>query len=251
MFDCGGQYGHPQVQPFSLNTPDLCRNTSTVYVPPVTKAVQVIQIPDNTPIQIHNCLIETTTSVGYCGNTGFSHAAHARRTIDERVLYPSSLECMHAVEKDEMQFTVPKFGMARAFRITVPLTQGVSNFEEFSVGYSTIDSDCRGQPFQSPAEKYVAKAVVRVEGKIRVTTQTAKLINNRASLVITVKIIFDRSNAETKHIWQPKGKSVVAKIYADIKNEYEYYTDPIFGVFVANKSHIPENTCETARRVWS
>ena len=29
MYDCGGQYGHPQVQPFSLNTPDHCRNTST------------------------------------------------------------------------------------------------------------------------------------------------------------------------------------------------------------------------------
>ena len=99
MYDCGGQYGHPQVQPFSLNTPDQCRNTSTVYLPPVPKSVQDIQIPDNTPIQVHNCLIETTTSVGYCGNTGFSDVAHAMRTIDERVIYPSSLECMHAVEK--------------------------------------------------------------------------------------------------------------------------------------------------------
>ena len=34
MYDCGGQYGQPQVQLFSLNTPDLCRNTSTVYLPP-------------------------------------------------------------------------------------------------------------------------------------------------------------------------------------------------------------------------
>ena len=119
-----------------------------------------------------------------------------------------------------MKFTVPKFGTARAFRITVPLTQGVSKFEEFSVGYSTINSDCRGQPFQSPDEQYVAKAVVRVEGKIKVTTKTAKLINNRSSLVISDKIIFDRSNAETEHTWQPKGKSVTAKIYADAKNEF-------------------------------
>ena len=149
---------------------------------------------------------------------------------------------MYAIERNEMQFTVPKFGTARAFRITVPLTQGQSNFEEFSVGYSTIDSDCRGQPFQSPDEQYVAKAVVRVEGKIKVTTRTAKLINNRASLVITDKIVFDRSNAETEHIWEPKGKSVTAKIYEDAKNEFEYYTDPVFWVFVANKSDIPENT---------
>ena len=150
-----------------------------------------------------------------------------------------------------MQFTVPQFGTARAFKITVPLTQGQSNFEEFSVGYSTIDSDCRGQPFQSPDEQYVAKAVVRVEGKIKVTTRTAKLVNNRASLVITDKIMFDRSNAETEHIWEPKGTSVTAKVYADAKNEFEFYTDPVFGVFVANKSDIPENTCETARKVWS
>ena len=89
----------------------------------------------------------------------------------------------------------------------------------------------------------MAKAVVRVEGKIKVTTRTAKLVNNRAALVITDKIMFDRSNAETEHIWEPKGKSVTAKIYADAKNEFEFYTDPVFGVFVANKSDIPKNTC--------
>ena len=61
------------------------------------------------------------------------------RTIDERGLYPSSLECMNAAQANEMQFTVPQFGTAKAFRITVPLTQGRSTFEEFSVGYSTID----------------------------------------------------------------------------------------------------------------
>ena len=83
MYDCGGQYGHPQVQPFSLNTTDHCRNTSTLYLPPMPKSVQVVQIPDNTPIQVHNCLIETSTSVGYYGNTGFTHVAHEMRTIDE------------------------------------------------------------------------------------------------------------------------------------------------------------------------
>ena len=70
----------------------------------------------------------------------------------------------------------------------------------------------------------------------------AKLINNRAALVITDKIQFDRSDDETEHIWKPRGKSVTAKIYANAKNNFKFYTDPVFGVFVANKSDIPENT---------
>ena len=45
----------------------------------------------------------------------------------------------------------------------------------------------------------------------------AKLINNRAALVITDKIQFDRSDDETEHIWKPRGKSVTGKIYANAK----------------------------------
>ena len=80
--------------------------------------------------------------------------------------------------------------------------------------------------------------------------RTAKLVDDRNSLVITDKIIFSRSSAD-KHVWKPTGKSVPARIYAEAKNRYEYYKDPIFGVFVANKSDIPANTCPTARSVWS
>ena len=42
MYHCGGQYGQPQVQPFSLNTLDLCRNTSTVYLSPQATSIQVV-----------------------------------------------------------------------------------------------------------------------------------------------------------------------------------------------------------------
>ena len=144
----------------------------------------------------------------------------------------------------------PPFGYAKASRLTVPLIQGHANFEEYLVGYATITSDCRGQPFTAPDKTYVAKAIVRVEGSVKVMTRTAKLVDDRNSLVITDKIIFNRSSAD-KHVWKPTGKSVAARIYAEAKNSYEYYKDPIFGVFVANKSDIPANTCQTARSVWS
>ena len=108
----------------------------------------------------------------------------------------------------------------------------------------------RVSTFTAPDKTYVAKAIVRVEGSIKVMTRTAKLVDDRNSLVITDKIIFNRSSAD-KHVWKPTGKSVAARIYAEAKNSYEYYKDPIFGVFVANKSDIPANTCQTARSVWS
>jgi hypothetical protein len=174
----------------------------------------------------------------------------AASLVSKKVLSHSSPECLHAVKKSEMQFSLPLFGSAKASRLTVPLTQGHSTFEEYLVGYATINSDCRGQPFTAPDDTYVDKAIVRVEGTIKVVTRTAKLINNRASLVITDKIMFNRSDAD-EHVWKPRGKSVAARIYAEAKNDYDYYKDPIFGIFVANKSDIPENTCQTARSVWS
>jgi hypothetical protein len=37
-----------------------------------------------------------------------------------------------------MQFTIPAFGSAESSRLTIPLTQGQANFEEYLKGYSTI-----------------------------------------------------------------------------------------------------------------
>ena len=146
MFDCGSaQISQPLVQQYSLNTPDHCSNLSTVYFPPLPhQSIQILQIPNHTPILVHNCLIQIRTKVGYCGNLGFSHMAHAMRTLESKVLFPSSLECIHAVTKGEMQFTVPAFGSAQPSRLTIPLTQGQANFEEYLKGYSTIASDCKG-----------------------------------------------------------------------------------------------------------
>ena len=52
MFDCGStQISQPLVQQYSLNTPDLCSNSSTIYFPPLpNQSIQVLQIPNNTPI---------------------------------------------------------------------------------------------------------------------------------------------------------------------------------------------------------
>ena len=115
MYDCvSGKLGQPIVQQYSLNTPDQCSNSSTVYLPPLpNKSIQVLQIPNYTPIVIHNCLIQIKTLVGYCGNSGFTHMAHVMRTLDEKVLSPSSLECLHAVKKGEMQFTLPPLDLQK------------------------------------------------------------------------------------------------------------------------------------------
>ena len=115
MFDCGStRMSQPLVQQYNLNIPDECSNASTVYHPPQThQTVQVLQIPSFTPIAVHNCLIAVTVSVGYCGNSGFTHMAHAMRTISQKIIFPSSLECLHAVSKGVMQFTFPVFGTAK------------------------------------------------------------------------------------------------------------------------------------------
>jgi hypothetical protein len=172
------------------------------------------------------------------------------RTLEEKVLFPSSLECIHAVTKGEMQFSITSFGSAKSSRLTVPLIQGQATFEEYLKGYSIITSDCWGQPFTAPDETYVAKAIVRVEGTIKVMTRHAKLVDNQSTLVITDKIIFNRTDAD-KHNHQPTGKSVAARVYAEAKNSYEFYKDEVFGVFVANKSAIPKDSCQTAQSVWS
>ena len=101
MFDCGStQISQPLVQQYSLNTPDLCSNLSTIYFPPLpNQSIQVLQIPSNTPILVHNCLIQIKTKVGYCGNSGFAHMAHAMRTLEDKVLFPSSSKCVHAITK--------------------------------------------------------------------------------------------------------------------------------------------------------
>ena len=101
------------------------------------------------------------------------------------------------------------------------------------------------KPFTAPDKTYVARAIVRVEGRITVKTSQAKLIKDRTILVITDKISFDRTNTAA-HDNQPTGNSVAAHIYAQTKNEYETYRDDIQGIFVANKSSIPTDTCKTA-----
>ena len=111
--------------------------------------------------------------------------AHAMRTLEEKIIFPSSLECIHAVSKGEMQFSIPAFDSARSSRLSLPLTQGQASFEEYLKGYATITSDCRGEPFTAPDKTYVARAIVRVEGKINVKTSQAKLIKDRTTLVIT------------------------------------------------------------------
>ena len=246
MFDCGStRMSQPLVQQFNLNIPDECSNASTVYHPPqIDQTVQVLQIPSFSPITVHNCLIAITVSVGYCGNSGFSH------TVSQKVIFPSSLECLHAVNKGVMKFTFPVFGTAKRTRLSVPLTKGQASFEEYLVGYSTISSDCRGKPFTSSDGTYVAKAIVRLEGSITVRTNEAKLIKNRSILVITDKIQFHRSSI-ANHVNEPVGDSVAAHLYAMSKNELEVYRDVTEGLFVTNKSSIPIDTCQTAQTVWS
>ena len=252
MYDCGStQISQPQIQQYSLNTPDLCSNASQIYYPPLRhQSIQVLQIPKFTPIMVHNCLIKVKTKVGYCGNSGFAHMAHAMRTLQDTIIFPSSLECVHAINKGEMQFTIPPFGSAKSSRITVPLTQGQASFEEYLKGYSTINSDCRGEPFTAPDDTYVAKAIVRIEGTISVQTKHARLIDDRQTLVITDKVSFNRQTAANRD-HKSTGSSVTAHIYAQTKNLYEEYRDDIFGIFVANKTDIPRDACQTARSVWS
>ena len=53
------------------------------------------------------------------------------------------------------------------------------------------------------------------------------------------------------HDHQPTGTSVAAHVYAQTKNSYETYNDEVYGVFVANKSAIPKDSCQTAQSVWA
>jgi hypothetical protein len=119
------------------------------------------------------------------------------------------------------QFTLQPLVQLKPQGSQCPLLKDTAIFEEYLVGYATINSDCRGQPFTAPDDTYVAKAIVRVEGTIKVMTRTAKLINDHASLVITDKIMFSHSDAD-EHVWKPRGRSVAARNYAEAKNGYEY-----------------------------
>ena len=71
-----------------------------------------------------------------------------------------------------------------------------------------------------------------------------------STLVVTGKIQFIRSDS-VNQVNKPTGDSVAAHLYAASKNELEVYHDVAEGLFVANKSQIPQNTCETAQTIWS
>ena len=164
-------------------------------------------------------------------------------------IIPRLVDC-NEINKGIMKFSYPAVGTARRTRLSVPLTKGQAGFRGYLVGYSTISSDCRGKPFTSPDGDYVAKAIVRLEGSVNVRTYEAKLINNRSELVITDKIKFHRSDIANQ-VNEPTGDSVAAHLYNMSKNELEVYRDVAEGLFVANKSQIPVDTCETAQTVWS
>ena len=83
--------------------------------------------------------------------------AHAMRKVSSTLIYPSSVECLHAIEKGVMKFSFPPFGTAPRRRLSIPLLKGKATFEQFLTGYSTIDSDCLGKPFTAPDGEYVAK----------------------------------------------------------------------------------------------
>ena len=182
LYDCGAtSSSQPLVQQFNLNMPDPCSNASSVYLPPQTgQTIQVLQIPSFSPLTVHNCLIETSVAVGYCGFSGFTHMAHAMRTISSTLIYPSSVECLHAINKGIMKFSFPPFGSTQRTRLSIPLTKGKATFEQFLTGYSTIDSDCLSKPFTAPDGEYVAKAIVRLSGTITVRSYDAKLIHDPA-----------------------------------------------------------------------
>ena len=139
--------------------------------------------------------------------------AHALKTISSTVVYPSSVECLHAIDEGVMKFSFPKFGSAPRTRLSIPLSKGKATFEQFLVGYSTIDSDCLGSPFIAPDGKSVAKAIVRLTGTISVRTYDAKLVNDRNEIVITDKLVFNRSES-INQVNEPAGDSVTAHIYA-------------------------------------
>ena len=89
MYNCGSaKMSQPLVQQYSLNVPDHCSNSSTVYHPhKLRQSIPVLQIPSFTPLLVHNCLIEVKVKVGYCGNSGSSHNG----TCDEN---PSGENCL-------------------------------------------------------------------------------------------------------------------------------------------------------------
>ena len=73
-----------------------------------------------------------------------------------------------------MIMTIPSFGTSPSFKITQELVQGVNSWEEFSVGYSTTNSDCRSASFTPPKGKTVSRAVVKYSGTILVKKTTGQ-----------------------------------------------------------------------------
>ena len=239
------------LQQFNLNAPNPCTNASSVYHPPIIgQVIQVLQIPSFSHLSMQNCLIETKVAVAYCGFSGFAHMAHSFKTISSTVVYPSSVECLHAIAEGVMKFSYPEIGSAPRTRLSIPLLEGKASFEQFLVGFSTIDSDCLGSPFTAPNGKKVAKAIVRLTGTISVKSFNAKLVNDRKEIVITDKLTFNRTQS-IDQVNEPVGDSVTAHIYADAKNQLEIFHDLNEGLFVANRSHIPASTCDTVQTVWT
>ena len=119
---------------------------------------------------------------------------HQMRIISKKVLFPSSLKCFHAANTNVMIMTIPSFGTSPSFRITKELIQGVSSWEEFSVGYSTTNSDCRSSSFTPPKGKTVSRVVVKYSGSISVRKKTGNLVKNRTELIIPDEVIFSRKN---------------------------------------------------------
>ena len=194
LYDCGGKYSPPRLQAFSLNNPDTCSNSSTRYKTERKTRIQVVQVPKTTPIDVTSCLIKVTISVGFCGTNGISNMMHAMRIISKKVIYPTAVECIHALNTNVMVMTIPRCGTSPSFRITKDLIQGVSSWEEFSVGYSTTNSDCRSSSFTPPKGKTVSRAVVKYSGSISVRKKIGNLVKNRTELIITDEVIFSRQH---------------------------------------------------------
>ena len=252
LYDCGGKYSPPRLQAFSLNNPDTCSNSSTRYKTERKTRIQVVQVPKTTPIDVTSCLIKVTISVGFCGTNGITNMMHAMRIISKKVIYPTAVECIHALNTNVMVSTIPRYGTSPSFRITKELVQGMSSWEEFSVGYSTTNSDCRSASFTPPKGKTVSRAVVKYSGTIMVRSKRGNLVKNRTELIITDEVIFNRQSIlDRTREKKVNDHSVGATLFKSALEKYESFQDPVFGVYVIKKKDIPLTECDTARTIWT
>ena len=253
VYKCAGRAQKMSVGRYSLEAPLNCHNSSSRYKPPRQVRVQMVQQLSSIPITMTQCLIRVSYHQSWCGTNGFTNQAHASRVVKKTVVSPNTLSCQHAGDSGNITFTIPVLGTSQPAQVQTKLTQGAASGEVFLIGWNNQHSDCRGGKFKHGSYA-TSRSILRAEYEVTVQRRTAKLSQDHKKLSITDLLVFNRhddarrGNSVDETISHPSDYQ--ERIHQEMRDSLEYWADPRFGLFVAEKAQIPNDACQAARTIW-